>query len=187
MSEAFIDFMMERVSFPRLIEPAPSPEVLGKIYQVALRTPDHMKLKPWRFLVIEGEARQNLGQVFCKAALDDNAELNQAGCDKYRNMPLRAPMIIIGICKNLSHPKVPVSEQALSTGTAMSYMLLALQASGFGGIWRTGPLATHSVVMNALGLSSNESIVGFLYLGTPKGEAKKLPLVDSSEYFQRWV
>jgi len=187
MSNAFIDVMMERVSFPRLCEPAPSPALLEKVYQIALRTPDHMKLKPWRFLVIEGKARQNLGKIFCEAALNDDPELNQAGREKYNNMPLRAPMIIIGVCKGLSHPKVPVAEQVLSTGSALSYMLLALQVSGFGGVWRTGPLATHPIVMNGLGLSLEESIVGFLYLGTPKGEAKKLSLVDSSEYFQRWV
>jgi len=186
MSDELFDLMMNRVSFPRLESPAPSKDLMEKLFQSALRTPDHMKLKPWRFLVIEGDGRKSLGDVFRRSAELDDSDLSQAKKDKFTNMPMRAPVIVVGISKNLSHAKVPKTEQVISCGVAMGYMLLGLQSKGFGGVWRTGPLAENSYVMSALGLDSSETIVGFLYMGTPTGEPKKIQLSNSADHFCTW-
>jgi len=70
-----------------------------------------------------------------------------------------------------SHPKVPAVEQLLSAGTAAHAILLALQARGFAGIWRTGDSAYDPEVKRAFGLREQDAIVGFLYAGTPKQPA----------------
>lgn len=181
-----LDLLGSRVSHPRLSEPAPSGAKLEAIYQAALRTPDHMRLKPWRYLVIEGDSLVRLGELFCQSVSAEEGGLTEAQAAKYRAMPLRAPMVIIGISKNVEHAKVPIEEQQVSCGVAMGYMLLALQAQGFGGMWRTGPLAGNAHLKAALSIGPEESIVGFLYLGTPVGEPKTLTSVDSSDYFQSW-
>lgn len=186
MEGSLSELICQRVSYPRLSEPVPSPEVLARIYQSALRAPDHMLLRSSRYLVIQGSARAQLGELFCEVACSDDANLSQATRDKYRAMPLRAPMILVGISSNREHAKVPAQEQVLSCGVGMGYMLLALNAEGFGGIWRTGFLARHPKVKAGLGLDSNETLVGFLYLGTPQGQPKPLPNLNIDDYFQCW-
>jgi len=186
MGKPFIDLMCQRVSFPKLTAPAPNAEELEKVFQAALRAPDHKQLKPWRYLIIEGDARNKLGQIFRDAALQDQTDLNETQLNKYLAMPLRAPMIIVGISTNQSHPKVPVHEQVLSCGVGIAYMLLGLQALGYGGIWRTGPLAEHSHIKTGLRIEPHETLVGFLYLGTPQGAAKNISPLNSKDYFQLW-
>jgi nitroreductase len=186
MNSELLDLMCKRVSSPRLEAPAPSDQVLEKIFHTALRAPDHMLMKPWRYLVVEGDARVKLGDLFCEAALKDSPELTEVQRDKFRSMSLRAPMIIVGISENHAHNKVPVEEQIVSCGVGIGYMLLALQSIGFGGVWRTGPMATNSIVKKGLGVSLDETLVGFLYIGTPKGELKPVPKLKTSDYFHKW-
>jgi len=164
----------------------PSAELLEKVFQTALRAPDHMLLRPWRYLIIQGEARARLGEIFCDAAVSDSEDLSDIQREKYRAMPLRAPMLIVGIAENKKHKKVPVEEQVISCGVGMAYMLLALQAEGYGGMWRTGPMAKHEFVKQGLGIQKHESLVGFLYLGTPKGEMKTVPKLSVADYFKEW-
>jgi len=186
MSSEVIELMCKRVSCPRLESPAPSSDILDKVFQAGLRAPDHMLLRPWRYLIVQGDARGRLGELFCDAAISDSTDLTEAQREKYRAMPLRAPMLIIGIAENQVHKKVPVEEQIVSCGVGMGYMLLALQSEGFGGMWRTGPMAKHSVVKQGLGVQSHETLVGFLYVGTPKGELKPLPELKISNFFHEW-
>lgn len=186
MNPELLNLMCKRVSSPRLEAPAPPVAVLEKIFQTALRAPDHMLLRPWRYLVIDGDARAQLGELFCEAALKDSPRLTAAQCDKYRSMPLRAPMILVGIAENQVHKKVPSEEQVVSCGVGMGYMLLALQSVGFGGVWRTGPMATNTVVKAQLGVQVHETLVGFLYMGTPKGELRPVPELNTSDYFHQW-
>ena len=102
-------------------------------------------------------------------------------------MPLRAPMIVVAIASVTEHSKVPNEEQILSCGVGVGYMLVALQALGYGGIWRTGDIALNKEVCQGLGLKQNESIVGFLYLGTPAGELKSVPELDVDDYVKVWA
>lgn len=186
MRSEILELMGQRVSSPRLESPAPSGKILESIFQTALRAPDHMLLRPWRYLVIEGDARTRLGELLCEAALIDAPNLTQSQREKYLAMPLRAPMIVVGVSENKAHPKVPVEEQVVSCGAGISYMLLALQAMGFGGVWRTGPMALNAHVKDGLGLAVHETLVGFLYIGTPKGELKPVPELNSSDFFHHW-
>ncbi|MER8125044.1 nitroreductase family protein, partial [Acinetobacter baumannii] len=79
-------------------------------FQAALRAPDHGQLRPWRFLTIEGQGREQLGELFAQA-LQNKGEASQAALDKARAMPLRAPLLIVVIAKLQDHFKVPKSEQ----------------------------------------------------------------------------
>ena len=55
-----------------LAEPAPEGERLERILAAGASAPDHGRLRPWRFLVIRGEARHRLGEVFANALLWKN-------------------------------------------------------------------------------------------------------------------
>lgn len=179
-----IDSILGRSSEPRLTTPAPGPDVLEDVFACAARAPDHALLRPWRYLVVEGEGLTALGEVFARIADPDDPLMPNA--DKLRQMPLRAPVVIVGITRHQSHPKVPEVEESISTGCGMAYMLLALQARGFAGMWRTGAVAYHPAVREGLGLEVNETITGFLYVGTPAAEKPAMERPEPARFVSRW-
>ena len=176
-----------RNSAPKLTEPAPEGVARENIFKAALRAPDHARLKPARFLVLEGESRQRLGGLFAEALKADNPEAGEARCEKTAAKPLRAPLLVVVVAGAVAHPKVPAIEQLLSAGAAAQNMLVAAHAEGFGAIWRTGGMAYHPLVKRGLGLNENEEIVGYLYMGTVDGPAKPLPNAEVNDYFQGWT
>lgn len=178
--------LVNRTSQGALIDPAPSADVLDKAFQAALRAPDHRMLRPWRYLVIDGDARQRLGEVFLQAGLQDNPALVDVEQQRLLKMPLRAPMIVVAITVNKEDPKVPPVEMVLSTGAAVQNFLLAMHAQGFGSMWRTGWVVEHSTVRQALGLQAHEHIAAFVYLGTPATAAKTPVLLPVSDFVSHW-
>ncbi len=175
-----IEAILHRSSEPRLSAPAPSPEQLERLFECAFRAPDHALLRPWRYLVIEGEGLHALGELYARTGDSEEAR------DKLRKMPLRAPMVIVGITSPKSHPKVPEIEQSMSTAVGMGYLLLALKEAGYGGMWRTGALAYDPQVKAGLGLAEHESIAGFLYVGSVSSEKPTVPRPTMSELVSCW-
>lgn len=175
-----------RVSMPRLAGPAPTQEQQEAIFQAALRTPDHAWLRPWRFLVLEGQALERLGDLFHAAALAGTDDPAAETVQRARKLPLRAPMIIVAISSPRPHPKVPVQEQDMSCAVATGNMLLAAHALGLGAVWRTGEPARDPVIRDGLGLTPQEKIVAFLYIGQSIGVGKPVPVLDSRSFFRRW-
>ncbi|MCQ4348717.1 nitroreductase family protein [Pseudomonas stutzeri] len=181
-----LDALINRVSVARLGEPAPTPEQRELLLRAALRAPDHGQLRPWRFLAVEGEAREALGELFVRAELARDAQAPTAVLDKVRAMPLRAPLLMAVIACLREHPKVPESEQLLAAGCAAHGMLLAAHALGLGAIWRTGALSHDPVVHAGLGLAGNERLLGFLYMGTVQGERRTPQPLDPAEFVANW-
>jgi nitroreductase len=179
-------FLHHRNSSPRLTDPAPQPEELEQIFRAALRAPDHAWLRPWRFITIGGERRRDLGDVLEQSLLQRNPNADEAARSKARNAPLRAPLVVVVVARLTEHPKVPPVEQRLSAGCAAHGVLLAAEACGYAGIWRTGDAAFDRRVMDALGLAANEEIIGFLYLGTRDGAAKPLPRLEAGDFVSNW-
>ena len=180
-----LDLLLNRVSVGRLLAPAPDAAQRELMFRAALRAPDHGQLRPWRFLTVEGEARVRLGELYAQALAAD-PETRPEALDKARAMPLRAPLVVVVIARLSEHPKVPQEEQVLSAGCAVHSLLLAAQALGFGGIWRTGDLAHHPHVLRGLGLAANEKIVGFLYLGSFEGARRVPPALEPGDFVSAW-
>ena len=106
--------------------------------------------------------------------------------EKYESAPFRAPMIIILATKINEHPKVPKTEQMLSTAAAAENILLALHAKGYAGIWRTGKFAFDKKIVEYLDLSSYHEVIGYLYVGTPTGTSKNIPQLEVEKFVTRW-
>ena len=181
-----LDVLHNRVSIPLLEAPAPSGEVLANIQRAALRAADHRLLRPWRFLIIEGEGLDRLGQLFVAAKTQDEGELSAEAQEKWASKPRRAPMIVVAIANCQATDKVPQVEQVISAGNAVQNMLNAAFAQGVGAMWRTGGFAYHPAVKEGLGLAEQEQIVGFLYLGTPACKSKPVPVIPIEQFFTHW-
>jgi nitroreductase len=178
-----LDALLNRVSAPRLIAPAPDAAQRDLLFRAALRAPDHAQLKPWRFLTVEGEGLNQLGELFASALPADSAP---EALTKARAMPLRAPLLVLVIARVQAHPKVPELEQVLAAGCAAHAILLAAHAQGIGAVWRTGDVAYNATVAAGLGLADSEQLIAYLYLGTPERELRAVPQVSVADYVRAW-
>lgn len=183
----------QRRSISRLGPPAPSGDDLRCILEAALVAPDHEELRPWKLIVLEGDAKDAFGQVLaaaydarCAAA---GVEPIPAKHDKELTKLGRAPLVLVVAAVRRSTEKVPFEEQFASASAAAQNVLLAATALGFGSMWRTGDPAYDPMVKAALGLAPDDAVVGFLYLGTPlpdgRAPAERTP-VDLAEFVTHW-
>ncbi|WP_350585438.1 NAD(P)H nitroreductase [Pseudoalteromonas sp. RB2-MNA-CIBAN-0110] len=176
-----IELLLTRQSDSKLTEPGPTPEQLDIIKQAALRVPDHGCIAPWQFIVAQGDARNKLGEIYHQSAVAEQQE--EKVINRAKELPLRAPMIVIAIAKYQERPKVPRIEQVQSAGCSVLAMQQAAFAQGLGGVWRTGYFAQSSAVKKALNLHEQDEIVGYLYIGTPEVDCKKSPRHKPEHYF----
>ncbi len=154
-----------RVSAVRLMEPGPSDAQLDTILKAGARGPDHGRLAPWRFIVIEAEARHRLGEAFASAHKRGTPDATAEEMQKEAAKALRAPTIIaIGASIQVGN-KIPVLEQIVAVGAATQNMFLAAHALGMGAMWQTGIPAYDPGVKRLLDLYEQDMIVGVLYLG----------------------
>lgn len=182
---AVLDFLQQRNSSGKLIEPGPNDAELQAIFEAAIRAPDHGRLTPWRFVTISGEARNQLGQLFVKAK-QLQGENDPDILEKIAANPMRAPLIVVVVARIQTQEKIPEVEQQLSAGCAAHGILLAAEALGYAGMWRTGSVAYDALVKHELGLANHEQITGFIYLGSQQGRKKRLPQLDPSDFVTPW-
>lgn len=185
LNAAALAQLQSRVSHARLTEPGPSREQLDALYRAAFRAPDHARLRPWRFIEVSGDKLQELGVWMAETLKTEQPDLDEKQETKLLNAPLRAPLVLIAWARVIDHPKVPAIEQVLATGAACTNLINAAHALGIGAIWRTGS-AAHSPGFKArLGLAPEDTLVGFIYLGTPAGDDKPVPDVDPQDFVTR--
>lgn len=169
----------QSVAAGMLGEPVPDDAELGEVFASAMRAPDHGALRPWRFLLIRGRARESLGELYAGAALRAMPGLPESEIDKARAKPLRSPLVIaVWAQVTEAHPKVPPIEQVIATGAAAQNVLNALYAKGYGAILVTGKPCYDEEVKAALGLEPKDALVGFIYVGTP---VRQLPVKERSD------
>ena len=168
--EQLINWIKSRRSIGNLSIPAPTESQIRAAIDCAVTAPDHKKLRPWRFIVTQGNARHDLGRAFLAAAEAQAAKEGEALSEKSRqktyNMPLRAPVIITVVTQMQVHKKVPPFEQMLSAGAAVQNLILALQAQGFSTVWRTGLLCNEPAVKAYFGVGPDDYVTAFVYTGS---------------------
>lgn len=166
-SPSTLDLLLSRRSgsAKAMTTPGPSPAELALILKAAARVPDHGKLFPWRFIVIDGDARARMGEVLI-AALDETERASPERVEQERNRFLRAPTVVAVVSRVREMIAIPVWEQQLSAGAVCQTLLLAAHSLGYVGNWLTEWCAYRPAVKDELGLSSGERIAGFIYLGT---------------------
>ncbi|MBX9933908.1 MAG: nitroreductase [Methylobacterium sp.] len=167
---ATLDLLRARRSVPplNLNEPGPSRTELDAILTIASRVPDHGKLAPWRFIVIEGEARTRIGAVIAKAYAADHPEADAARLDIEQRRLAHAPCVVAVVSRAGPHIKIPEWEQVLSAGAATMNLVVAANAAGFSTAWLTEWFAYDRRVLDALGLEPRERMAGFVHIGRAK-------------------
>jgi nitroreductase len=144
--------------------------VIEKLLAAAVQAPNHHKVRPWRFIVLTGEARERLGEAFGEGLLRRNPLAPPEAVAADRAKPLRAPVLIaVGVDKP-NGPKVVEIENVCAAAAATENLLLAAHAMGLGAMWRTGDAAFDPGVKAVLGLAPDQHLIGFVYVGYPVAE-----------------
>lgn len=182
-----MEFLLTRRSRPAktLQPPVPDADQLLPILTAAARCPDHGKLEPWRFIVIQGKAMQRLAQAVQERG--EALELDENRIAKGRSQFDQGHLAVAVIEVQRESDKIPAIEQTYSAAAACLSLLNAALASGWGANWLTG-WAAHDAGFRetALGLQPNERIVGFVHIGTERTIPSERPRPDISAITQ-WV
>lgn len=178
-NQAALDFLLTRRSRPAktLGAPVPDRDTLRTILTAAARTPDHGKLEPWRFIVLERPALQRLADLAETRgqALALDADRIAKGRDQF----VQGQLCVAVIEVQKPSDKIPPLEQTYSAGAVCLALLNAALASGWGANWLTGwPSHDHEFVTQGLGLEPHERIAGLIFVGTESATPPERPRPD---------
>lgn len=178
---ALIAYLQQRRSAPAqaLTGPGPSEDDLRAILGIALRTPDHGKLFPWRLVVLTPETRAALGQALHPLA-DDQPDPNKARAVLAK---LTAPPVTVMVVSTpVRDHKVPVWEQELSAGALAMNLSHAAFAHGFSASWITDWYAYDPRALSLFGIGEDERIAGFIHIGTLESPPMERPRPDPDRH-----
>ena len=171
--------LFARRSTGRLVAPAPTDDALRTILRAAAAAPDHERLRPFRFTVLEGQAKAGFGEVLAAAydarCASAGIEPVPAKREKERTKLGRAPLVLVVSAVRQASAVVPWEEQRAAAAAAAQNACLAATALGYGSMWRTGDPSYDANVKAALGLSEPDAIVAWIYLGSYRDGAVPAP------------
>jgi nitroreductase len=169
-----------------LVAPGPSPAELERILTIAMRTPDHGKIAPWRFVIVAQTQRQQLADLLARALPEHDPDAGPAHHAKALQFAHQAPVMIALISSPVQGHKIPVWEQELSCGAVAMNLLHATHAMGYAGGWITGWQAYSPRVARAF-CNEGERIAGFIFLGTPASPLEERPRPALADHVSEWV
>lgn len=182
-----LDFLLTRRSRPAktLTTPVPDRATVDTLLTAAARTPDHGKLEPWRFIVLERGANLRLAGLTRDRGAD--AGLEPEKLEKSARAFEDAHLVVAVVACPKASDKVPEVEQVLSAGAVCLALVNAGLAAGWGANWLTGWMAfDRSFVTEGLGLADHEFVAGFIHLGTETNVPPERPRPDLS-VITAWV
>lgn len=167
--------------------PGPSPEQLRQLLTIAVRVPDHGKLAPWRFVVLEGAARADAGALLEAQRLRREPDLPESERLAERTRFTRAPLVVCVVSRvTPGHPKATEREQLLSAGASVMSLVLAAHAMGFAANWLTERPADDPEARAILGLAEAERVAAFVHIGTPTVPPQERPRPDVDALMTLW-
>ena len=166
-----------------LIAPGPDADQLARILAIAARTPDHGKLAPWRFVVVDD--RDALARLLHDAYLAERPEAKRLELEANEQFARQAPALVVVLSSPRTESHIPLWEQELSAGAAAMNLLHAAHALGFAGGWLTGWAAYSDAVRDAFG-AAPERIAGFMFLGAPSRPLDERPRPEMDAIVARW-
>ena len=182
-----MELLVTRYSAAKLGTPPLAKEAVEAMIEAAARAPDHGRLRPSRLILIEDDARRLFGDILAGSLAGRNPNAGEQALAREREKALRAPLIIVVATRYDRSTKIPVVEQTIAAGCAAHGLMLAAFAQGLGAFWRTGEAAYDEAVKAALGVSSDDLIIGFIYMGTDMGGASSRPRPAIEAVAQHWT
>ena len=175
-----------RSAKPRLITGSgPTDEELEQILAVGSRIPDHGKLAPWRFVIVDDHQRDALAALLRKALSEEERAATAAHHEKEEEFAHYGGALLVLVSAPVRDHKIPVWEQELSCGAAGMNLLLGAHALGYVAGWVTGWRA-YSQRVTAAFCGPGERIAGFIFIGRSECELEERPRPPLSDIVRRW-
>jgi nitroreductase len=165
--------------------PGPTAQELEQILAIAARTPDHGKLAPWRFIVVDDEKRDEFGAVLRQALAEEDACATIAHHNKEDEFAHFSGTLVVLVSAPVREHKIPVWEQELSCGAAGMNLLMAAHALGYVAGWVTGWRAYSPRVTRAF-CEDGQRIAGFIFIGHSAVELEERPRPAASDVVRDW-
>ncbi len=167
--------------------PGPDQPTLLRMLQSAVRVPDHGKRTPFRFLKIEGDTRHELGALLAERSRARDPDASDSVIEKDRLRFSFAPVIVTVIATLGPDEKIPEQERLLTAGCVCFALLQAAQAMGFGAQWLTGWAAYDPHIRSVLGVGADETVAGFIHIGTALLDAPERERPDPVALLSDWT
>jgi len=159
-----------RSSASVLRDPGPTDQQWEMLLRAGARAPDHGRLRPWRFLIVRGEARELLGDVMAEALRASKPDRPSEALDRERRKPSRAPAILVVAVVPVPHSGVPEIEQILAGGAAAQNILLAAHAMGLGSCligFAVAAMKNDPSIQRSISIPAEETVYAVIALGYP--------------------
>ncbi len=169
-----------------MIAPGPDAAELREIIALALRTPDHGKLAPWRIVTVADDQRDALAALLKAAWVKENPGAAGLDLSAFDQFAQQAPTLLVLVSTPVAGSKIPVWEQQMSAGAVGMNLLHAAHAYGYVGSWLTGWAAYSPPVAAAFGAQDGDTIVGYFFLGTPARELDERPRPEYDDVVRDW-
>jgi nitroreductase len=169
-----------------LVAPGPSADELRQILDIAMRTPDHGKLHPWRFVHVARDQRDAFAAMLLRVYKAENPEPGRLELEAVERFAHQAPELVVVLSSPTLNHKIPVWEQELSCGAAIMNLHLAAHALGYVAGLVTGWAAYSEAVLAAFG-APPERIAGFIFIGTPATELEERLRPEHGEVASEWA
>ncbi|EIM30297.1 nitroreductase family protein [Microvirga lotononidis] len=168
-----------------LTAPGPTDDEIQLLVRAASRAPDHQRLRPFRFLVINADERETLADVFEAAERELDPSIGGERLERAREKAHHAPVLLAVISRLQESDEVPEIEQRASAGAALGYVVLAADLLGYGAMAVSGRKVATAAMRHAFRLANNEELLCFVGLGTPR-KVKGAPPEPAPELLQIW-
>ncbi len=161
--------VLERLFFRRsasavsLQAPGPSADEVDLLIRIGFRVPDHGKIGPWRIVRFTPQARARLVEKLTALAQTQPVPTKATAALQKLSIPPEALMVV---SSPQTDKPIPLWEQQLSGAAICQTLLIAAGAMGYGANWITDWYAYDDKAKALLGLTADENVAGFIYLGT---------------------
>jgi nitroreductase len=142
-------------------------ELIDRLIAVSATAPNHRRTFPWRFRIITGEGRAELGEALALDLIETGQP--EAKIEKARSKYLRAP-VLIAVASIAGEDPTMTAENRDAVAAAIQTLLLGATAADLASYWSTGAAMTSVRLREFCGFDETDTIVGLLYLGWPIGD-----------------
>ena len=168
-----------------LVAPGPDAAQLREMLEIAIRSPDHGKIGPWRFIIVKQDQREALARLLDQALQSEKPDATDKDRETARAFAMQAPTLVVILSSPDRSRPIPLWEQELSAGAAAMNLLHAAHAMGFAGGWLTAWPSFSDQVRDAFG-TDNDRIAGFVFIGTPSRELEERPRPAYEDVVSVW-
>lgn len=160
---------------------APTADEVSDLLRLAARVPDHGKLSPWRFIVMDGADKAAFAD-----RLEDLARSREDISQAAKLAKLRIPPLAVTVVFSPRQAAIPEWEQMLSAGAVCVNLLYGALAMGYGANWITDWYSYDPEALKILGAGDGERVAGFILIGKARETAFERERPDLDSLVSRW-